>query len=206
MCRCAGWPHWDRMMDYHDKEWGTPVHDDRRQFEHLMMEALQCGLSWTLMMRKREILRGAFDGFDFGAVARYGEDDVERIMDTDGMIRCRRKVEAVIENAKRFSDVRAEFGSFSDYIWSFSGNKTLLYEGHDEGNIPAKNALSELISRDLRRRGFKYLGPVTVYSHLQACGIINDHEKRCRRFSEINGSYPTLRVTEDFAGIMPVRT
>lgn len=198
--RCGGWGGWSRMLDYHDLEWGTPVRDDKKQFEHLMMEALQCGLSWTLMMKKREIFRSAFDGFDYERVARYEDGDIDRIMAADGMIKCRRKIEAVRDNARRFIEVRAEFGSFSEYIWSYTDGKTLLYEGHEKGNVPAKNALSERISRDLRRRGFRYLGPVTVYAHLQSCGIINDHEERCFRFGEINGSCETLRVTDDFEG------
>ncbi len=201
MCRCGGWPLWDTMTDYHDTEWGTPLHDDRAQFEHLMLEALQCGLSWTVIMRKRDVIRSCFEGFDFEKIARYDEADVERILSTEGMIKCRRKIVAVIENARRFIEVRAEFGSFDNYIWGFTGRKTLLYEGHEKGEVPTKNALSEAISRDLRRRGFSYLGPVTVYAHLQASGIINDHEERCFRYAEINARHPTLCVTEDFAGV-----
>ena len=201
--RCGGWPHWELMTEYHDHEWGTPVHDDKIQFEHLMMEALQCGLSWTLMMKKRDILRAAFDGFDYERVANFGEADVERIMNIDGMIKCRRKIEAVVENARRFIEVREEFGSFSDYIWGWTGGATLLYEGHEKGNVPAKTALSEEIARDLKRRGFSYLGAVTVYSHLQACGVINDHEERCFRYAELNGSGRTMKVTDDFKGVLP---
>ncbi len=202
MCRCGGWPLWDTMRDYHDTEWGTPLHDDRRQFEHLMLEAMQCGLSWTVIMKKRAILRAAFDGFDYEKIASYDDGDVERILAVDGMIKCGRKVLAVINNARHFLEVRAEFGSFDSYIWRFTGGKTLLYEGHSAGHVPAKNALSERISKDLRARGFSYLGPVTVYAHLQASGIINDHEERCFRYAEINAAADVMRVTEEFAGVV----
>lgn len=200
MCRCGGWPGWGAMTEYHDTEWGTPTHDDRTLLEHLSLEALQCGLSWTVIMKKREALRVAFDGFDFEKVALYGEDDVRRIMETPDVIRCRRKIEAVIGNARRFSEIRAEFGSFDAYIRRYTGGRTLLYEGHEKGAVPAKNTLSERVSRDLRARGFSYLGPVTVYAFLQACGIVNDHEERCFRYAEINGAAPTARVAEDYAG------
>jgi len=167
------------MRAYHDEEWGVPVRDDRRQFEFLMMEVMQCGLNWKMMLDKREIFRRCFAGFDYEAVAEFGEEDVERILSTPGMIRSRRKAEAVISDARHFIEIRDEFGSFTDYIWSFTGGKTIIYEGHAEGYIPASNGLSERISRDLKKRGFKYLGGVTVYSHLQAAGLICDHAADC---------------------------
>ena len=182
---------------YHDEEWGVPLHDDCRQFEFLMMEVMQCGLNWNMMMQKREIFRLCFDGFDFDKVAEYGEADILRILSTEGMIRSRRKIEAIIANAKCFQQIRAEFDSFCDYLWGFSDGKTILYNGHAEGWIPVSNGLSERISRDLRKRGFKFLGPVTVYSHLQACGIINDHSKKCPCYARINASYPTVRQRPD---------
>ena len=165
----------EKMIRYHDEEWGVPVHDDRKQFEFLMMEVMQCGLNWNMMIQKREIFRNCFDNFDFDKVAAYSGADIERIMDTDGMIRSRRKIEAVIHNARCFQKIRAEFGSFSEYIWGFTKGKTYLYMGHQKGNIPARNGLSDRISADLKKRGLKYMGSVTVYSHLQACGIVNDH-------------------------------
>lgn len=184
-------------LKYHDEEWGMPVHDDRRQFEYLMMEVMQCGLSWDLMMKKREIFRACFDGFDFDKIASYGEDDIRRILETPGMIRSRRKVEAVIHNARRFMELRREQGSFSGWLWAFSGGKTILYDKHGDGLIPASNGLSERISAELRRRGFKYLGPVTVYSHLQACGIINDHGCDCPRYAVVNAATETAYKRRD---------
>ena len=175
---------------YHDEEWGVPVHDDRRQFEHLMMEVMQCGLSWDTVLKKREIFRGCFDGFDFEKVAAYTEQDVQRIMDTPGMIRSIRKIEAVINNARRFQEIRKEFGSFSDYIWGWTGGKMLLYQGHAQGAIPPSNELSEAIGKDLKRRGMKFLGPVTVYAHMQSCGIINDHLESCHRYQWLIDRYP----------------
>ena len=189
--------NWDATspenIRYHDHEWGRPLHDDRGQFEFLMMEVMQCGLSWELMMRKREIFRSCFDNFEYDKIASYGEADIERIMNTEGMIRSRRKIEAIIHNARQFQKIREEFGSFSDYIWAFSGGKAIIYDRHGEGIIPASNGLSDKVSKDLRSRGFKFLGSVTVYSHLQACGIINDHGSDCPCYKEIIDSYPTIR-------------
>ena len=178
---------------YYDTEWGIPVHDDWHMFEHLMLECMQCGLSWDLMLKKREIFRSCFAGFDYDKIAKFTDEDVDRIMNTDGMIRSPRKIRAVIHNAQCFQKVQEEFGSFCDYIWGFSGGKTILYQGHDTGRIPVSNGLSEKISKDLKKRGFKYIGPVTIYSHLQACGIINDHDKECDCFRKINAVNPTVR-------------
>jgi len=185
------------MREYHNREWGVPVHDDRTQFEHLMMEAMQCGLNWKMMLDKREIFRACFDQFDYDKVAAYDEADVERIMNYPGMIRSRRKIEAVIGNARCFQKIREEFGSFSEYIWDFAGGKTILYHKHADGWIPVSNGLSERISRDLKKRGFKYLGSITVYSHLQSCGIINDHDRTCPCYARINSRYPTVSRRRD---------
>lgn len=188
---------WDKgnrlLIDYHDNEWGVPVFDDFRQFEYLMMEAMQCGLSWTLMMKKREIFRDCFDNFDFEKIASYTNADIERILNTDGMIRSLPKIKAVINNAKCFVNIRCEFGSFTKYIWDFAGGKTIIYNKHSEGYIPVSNGLSDDIAKDLKKRGFKYLGSITVYSHLQACGIINDHDKNCPCFKKINDHFPTVQ-------------
>jgi DNA-3-methyladenine glycosylase I len=183
----------EAMRTYHDTEWGVPVHDDGLMFEHLMMEAMQCGLSWSLMLKKREIFRACFDEFNYDKIAAYTETDVERIMNTEGMIRSRRKIEAVINNAKCFQKIRQEHGSFCDWLWAHSGGKTILYMGHEKGRIPVSNGLSDEIARELRDCGFKYLGTVTVYSHLQACGIINDHGKDCPCYHAINEHNPTVR-------------
>lgn len=187
----------EAMRTYHDTEWGVPVHDDRVMFEHLMMEAMQCGLSWSLMIKKREIFRECFDGFDYDRIAEYGEDDIERIMNTPGMIRSRRKIEAVINNARCFQRVRQAHGSFCDWLWAHSGGKTILYIGHENGRIPVSNGLSDAIAKELKAFGFKYLGTVTVYSHLQACGIINDHAGACPCFDHINKKHPIVALSPD---------
>ena len=177
---------------YHDNEWGIPVHDDRMQFEYLMMEVMQCGLNWNMMINKREIFRKCFDNFEFDLIADYDVNDIERIMNTEGMIKSLRKIEAIINNAKCFQKISREFGSFSEYLWAYSDNKTILYEKHSDGYIPVSNGLSDRICKDLKKRGFKFLGTITIYSHLQACGIINDHDKNCPRYKYINSKYPTV--------------
>ena len=193
---------WDKgnrlLTDYHDTEWGVPLFDDRKQFEFLMMEALQCGLSWMLMMKKREIFRHCFDNFDFEKVAAYGEADVCRILQTEGMLRSEPKVRAVIHNARCFAEICRECGSFSSYLWGFAGGKPICYEHHnDEGCVPVSNGLSDRIARDLKKRGFKYLGSITVYSHLQACGIINDHDCDCPCFRRLTKAYPPVTLPCD---------
>lgn len=190
----------EKMIRYHDEEWGIPVYDDRKQFEYLMLEVMQCGLNWNMMIQKREIFRECFDNFDFDKIASYKESDVERIMKTEGMIRSERKIRAVISNAKCFQKVREEFGTFSSYLWNYSKGKTILYAGHQKGKIPAKNGLSDKISKDLKKRGFKYLGSVTVYSHLSSCGIINDHVENCFRYKDILENYPVVRKRKDNEG------
>ena len=175
----------DLETKYHDEEWGVPVHDDQKQFEFLMLEVMQCGLSWDIVLKKREIFRACFDNFDYDKVAGYDQKDIERIMNTPGMIRSQRKIEAIIGNARCFQKIREEFDSFSDYLWGWTDGKILLYKGHELGNIPAKNDLSDKISKDLKKRGMKYLGSITVYSHLQASGIINDHIKECECFQRL---------------------
>lgn len=185
------------LIRYHNEEWGVPLHDDQKQFEFLMMEVMQCGLNWNMMMEKREIFRTCFENFDYDKVAEYGEADIQRILDTPGMIRSCRKIEAVINNARCFQQIREEYGSFSDYIWSYSGGKTILYNKHADGWIPASNGLSERNSKDLKKRGFKYMGEITVYSHLQACGIINDHGSDCPCYRRINDSHPTVNKRRD---------
>ena len=182
---------------YHDEEWGVPVHDDRQMFEHLTLECLQCGLSWALMLKKREIFRQCFDNFEYDRIADYGEADVARILGTDGMLKSVRKVRAVINNAQCYQRIRAEYGSFCDWLWAFSGGSTILYEGHADGAVPVSNGLSARISREMKQRGFKYIGPITIYSHLQACGIINDHARQCPCFDRINGVVPVLRLPAD---------
>ena len=178
---------------------GIPVHDDKKMFEHLMLECMQCGLSWNLMLKKREVFRSCFDGFDYDKIAEYTDADIERILNTEDMIKSTWKIAAVINNAQCFRNVREEFGSFCDYLWSYSGNKTILYNGHSKlgCKIPVSNGLSKIISKDLKKRGFKYVGEETIYSHLQACGIINDHDETCPCFKRINEANPTVKKRKD---------
>ena len=178
---------------YHDCEWGVPLHNDTKQFEFLMMEVMQCGLNWNMMINKRTIFRQCFDNFNYDKIAGYKEPDIKRILNTAGMIKSPRKIKAIIHNAKCFQKIRTEFGSFCNYLWRYSNNRTILYNKHDEGYIPVSNGLSDQISKDLKKRGFKFLGSVTVYSHLQACGLINDHDRNCPRYSYINKHYPTTQ-------------
>lgn len=194
MNRCPWCLGTEKMIRYHDEEWGAPVHDDRKQFEFLMLEAMQCGLSWNLMIEKREIFRACFSDFDYDDIAAFNEEDVQRILEYPGMIRSPRKIRAIINNARCFQQVRREFGSFDGWIWGFAQGKTILYDGHENGNLPAANGLSDKVARELKRRGFKYLGSVTVYAHLQACGIINDHLKSCFRYNEIIKNHPIIRL------------
>ncbi len=180
------------MQDYHDREWGIPVHEDRKQFEFITLEIMQAGLNWKLMLKKREVFRQCFDNFDFDKIVEYGEEKIEEILLTDGMIKSRRKVEAVINNAKKFQEIIEEHGSFNKYIWSFTDGKTVIYKEHQSGNIPSKNELSDEISKELKKRGFKFLGSVTVYSHLQASGIINDHVCDCFMYEDLIKKYPVI--------------
>ena len=191
----CSWPTTPLYQSYHDHEWGRPIHDDQRQFEHLCLESLQCGLSWLTILNKREVIRQCFNHFDVDAVAQYTEIDIERIMSTEGMLKSRKKIEAIINNAKAFQRMQAEFGSFCEYIRAFTNYKTIIYKGHPEGDVPAKNELSTRISTDLKKRGFKFVGPVTIYSHLQASGLINDHGKDCPCFDEINTANPIMYVS-----------
>jgi DNA-3-methyladenine glycosylase I len=173
------------------------VHDDRQMFEHLTLECLQCGLSWGLMMKKREIFRACFDNFEYDRIAAYDELDVERILNTEGMLKSERKVRAVINNARCYQKLRKEFGSFCDWMWSFSGGKTIVYDGHPDGRVPVSNGLSDRISRELKKRGFKFIGAITIYSHLQACGIINDHARACPCFDQINRMNSIVELSPD---------
>ena len=187
----------ERNREYHDLEWGRPVHDDRTMFEHLSMECLQCGLSWDLMLKKREVFRACFDNFEVDRIAVYDESDVRRILNTEGMLKSERKVRAVINNARCYQKLREEYGSFCDWLWAFSEGRTIVYEGHPDGKVPVSNGLSDRISRELKKRGFKYIGAITIYSHLQACGVINDHARACPCFDQINKTNPIVALPPD---------
>ena len=167
------------MIAYHDEEWGVrQLHDDRALFEFLTLEAMQCGLSWRTVLYKREAMRAAFDNFDPYVIAGYDEEKIAKVMQAPGIIHSEGKIRAMVNNARMFIEIAAEFGSFDEWFWSFTGGKTVVYPENIE-NMPAKNELSEKISAKMRGRGFKYMGPVVVYSYMQATGMVNDHEKGC---------------------------
>lgn len=191
-----GYCGWDSLSEldreYHDKEWGVPLHDDRKQFEFLTMEVMQCGLSWGLMLKKREVFRTCFENYDYEKIAAYGDEDIVRIISTPDMIASPAKVRAVIGNARSFLQIQKEYGSFSVYLWNFVNGKTIIYQGHNTGWVPVSNRLSDKISKDMKKRGFKYLGSITIYSHLQACGIINDHDEGCPCYRKIVSAYPCV--------------
>ncbi len=197
MAYCNSWCKTQADQKYHDTEWGVPVHEDRALFEYLMLEVLQCGLSWQLILQKRAVFRQCFDRFDYKRVAQYGARDIKRILNTPQMLKSERKIKAIIHNAQVFLKIRQEFGSFHQFLWDYCGGKTILYKAHATGKVPAANGLSTRLSRELKKRGFTFLGPVTVYAYLQACGIINDHSKTCPRFTQINKGYPTVCKQED---------
>ena len=176
------------LEHYHDTEWGIPCHDDGRLFEYLMLEAMSCGLSWNLMLQKREIFHACFAGFDYKKVAEFTEADIDRAMEYPGMIRSRRKIESIVSNAKCFMQIQQEFGSFDKYLWAYSGGKTYIYQSHLDGIWLTKNDLSDTIAADLKKRGFKFLGSTLIYSYLQSVGIINDHAPECRMFEKIGGT------------------
>lgn len=176
------------MEKYHDDEWGNPEHDDKKLFEFLMLESMQCGLSWTIIMKKRQALSEAFDGWDYEKIAKYDENKLQEIIAYPNMLKSMPKIKAMASNAKAFIKIREEFGSFDSYLWAYTGGKVLVYS-QNQIKMPAQNELSEKIAKDLKKRGFKYLGAVTVYSFLQAVGVINDHAEKCFRYKEIIDTY-----------------
>ena len=189
--RCPYFELNDLERAYHDKEWGTPCRNDRKLFEYLMYEVLQCGLSWDTIIQKRAAFRIAFEWFDFEKIARYGERDIARILAEPGMIRSRRKIEAIIHNAKCYTALRRECGTFSKWLWAFTGGKTLHNPDNaasDEWIVPARTELSDRIAAELKARGFKFLGPVTVYAFMQSVGLVNDHARFCFRYRELAGT------------------
>ena len=187
MQRCP-WATIEPAITYHDEEWGVPVHDDRVLFEFLILEGAQAGLSWNTILKKRENYRKAFDGFRPEKIARYGKRDVQRLLRNDGIVRNRLKIAATVENAKRFLNVREEFGSFDTYLWSFVGGKAIQNRWRTLADVPARTAESDAVSRDLLRRGFKFVGSTICYAFMQAIGMVNDHLVTCPRYAELDGS------------------
>ncbi len=183
MKRCT-WPRNDLAIRYHDEEWGVPLHDEQKLFEFLVLEGAQAGLSWDTILRKRENYRKAFDGFDVEKVARYTDKRIEKLLQNEGIIRNRLKVASAVSNAKAFIEVQKEFGSFDAYIWSFVDGKPILNKWKRTSQIPATSEVSDTISKDLKKRGFNFVGSTIVYAHMQATGMVNDHLVSCFRYKQ----------------------
>lgn len=185
MKRCA-WPKDDPLMiAYHDTEWGVPLHDDDKLFEFMVLDAFQAGLSWQTILRKRENFRKAFAGFNAKKIARFGEDKVAALMNDAGIIRNNLKIRATIKNAKLFLDIQKEFGSFDKYIWQFTGGKIIVNKRKTIKDIPPKSEESDAMSKDLQKRGFKFVGSTICYAFMQAAGMVNDHTTDCYRYKEL---------------------
>ena len=173
------------VTKYHDEEWGLPVHDDVKHFEFLVLEINQAGLSWKTVLMKRDNYKKAYDNFNPAVVAEYDDEKITRLLNNEGIIRNRRKIEASIQNAKRFLEIQMEFGSFDRYIWSFVNDKPIVNSWKYDQDIPSKTILSDTISSNLRSRGFKFIGSTIIYAHLQATGILNDHIIDCFRYKQL---------------------
>ena len=184
--RCP-WTSDDKLMiKYHDKEWGVPLHNDRKLFEFLILEGFQAGLSWRTILHKRENFRKAFDKFDFNKVAKYDRKKINSLLKDAGIIRNKLKIKGAIANAKAFIQVRKEFGTFNKYIWGFVNGKPIQNNFKSSTEIPAKTKLSDKISEDLKKRGFKFVGSTIVYAHMQATGMVNDHITSCFRNEQLS--------------------
>jgi DNA-3-methyladenine glycosylase I len=183
--RC-GWAKNDLSIAYHDAEWGVPMHDDRRLFEFLILEGAQAGLSWDTILRKREHYRAAFEDFDAEKIAGYDERKCAALLANEGIVRNRLKIAASVQNAKSFLKIQDEFGSFDSYIWQFVGGEPIVNGWRDLSEVPAKTYISDEMSKDLKRRGFNFVGSTIMYAFMQACGLVNDHLTDCFRHDEVN--------------------
>jgi DNA-3-methyladenine glycosylase I len=175
------------LEEYHDNEWGVPVHDDRKHFEFFVMDLFQAGLSWLTILKKREGFRNAFDGFDFRKIARYDENKIQSLLSDEKIIRNQLKIRATVNNAQKFLEIIDEFGSFEKYIWEFTQGKTIHNSWSDQNNLPASTELSDIISKELKSRGLKFVGSTIIYAYMQAAGIVNDHITSCFRYSQLKG-------------------
>ena len=184
MQRC-GWATNDLLVAYHDAEWGVPLHDDRRLFEFLILEGAQAGLSWDTVLRKRENYRVAFDDFDAEKIARYDESKLNELLLNEGIIRNRLKIASAVSNTKSYLKIEDEFGSFDSYIWQFVDGKPIVNHWKSLSEVPAKTFVSDAMSKDLKRRGFNFVGSTIMYAFMQACGLVNDHLTNCFRHGEI---------------------
>lgn len=179
---CLGNPIYEA---YHDTEWGVPVKDDATLFEFLILETFQAGLSWITILRKRENFRKAFDNFDYKKIVNYNQKKIDSLLEDTGIIRNKLKIKATISNAQAFIDIQKEFGSFSNYIWAFTNDKPIKNKVKNYKEAPPTTALSDTISKDLKKRGFKFVGSTVIYAHMQATGMVNDHEVTCFRYNEV---------------------
>ncbi|WP_240206658.1 DNA-3-methyladenine glycosylase I [Vibrio sp. CyArs1] len=194
MCKRCPWLDETKpdYVEYHDKEWGVPVLDDQTMFEYLVLESAQAGLSWYTILKRREGYRNAFANFDVEKVARFTQEDERRLREDSGIIRNKLKISSTITNAQHFIEIQEEFGSFCNYIWSFVDNKVLVTSPKTLEDYPATSEVSDRLSKDLKKRGFKFVGSTIIYAHLQAAGLINDHSVSCYRRQEVIDSYPQL--------------
>ena len=183
--RCAWCGNDPLYMAYHDEEWGVPVYDDAKLFEFLVLETFQAGLSWITILKKRENFRVAFDNFDYKKIANYGEDKYESLLQDAGIIRNKLKIRATISNAQAYMEIQKEFGSFSDYIWEFTNGKPIKNKHKSMSDVPATTDLSDKLSKDLKKRGFKFVGSTVIYANMQATGMVNDHVADCFRYNEV---------------------
>ncbi len=183
--RCE-WCGTDELyVKYHDEDWGVPVHDDRLHFEMLILEGAQAGLSWITVLRKRENYKKAFDNFDVKKVAKYSEAKIEKLLQNAGIIRNKLKVRSAVTNAKAFIEIQKEFGSFDKYIWQFVNNKPIANKWKKMSDVPATSMESDTLSKDLKKRGFKFVGSTIIYAHMQSIGMVNDHTTDCFRYKEV---------------------
>lgn len=189
MIRCR-WAEgqFPEYRQYHDTEWGVPVWDDKTHFEFLVLESAQAGLSWATVLKRREGYRKAFAGFDAAKVARFTEEDIQRLLQDSGIIRNQLKIRAAVNNAQRFLQLQQAFGSFSAYIWGFVGGEPKINHWETQEQVPATSAESNALSKDMKKRGFKFVGSTIMYAHLQACGLIMDHTTDCFRYKALAGS------------------
>lgn len=190
MCKRCDWGTSNELMlKYHDEEWGVPLHDDQKLFEFFVLEGFQAGLSWQIVLNKREAFRKAFDNFDPGKVAGYDDAKLAELVSDKSIIRNKAKIAATVNNAQRFLEVQKEFGSFDNYIWGFVGHRPIVNSFKTIKELPAKTDLSDRISADLKKRGFKFVGSTVIYAHMQATGMVNDHITDCWRYKEICEMY-----------------
>ena len=186
MKKSCSWPTDDPLMiKYHDKEWGVPLHNDKKLFEFLLLEGMQAGLSWRTVLYKRENFRKAFDNFDFNKIAKYNKRKINSLLKDEGIIRNKLKVESAVTNAKAYLKVRKEFGTFNKYIWRFVNGKPIQNKFKSLKDLPVRTELSDMISKDLLKRGFKFVGSTIIYAHMQATGMVNDHVVDCFRYKEL---------------------